>query len=58
MKQEYIAQGKTIDEAIEEAAAQLGVDRDELSIEILETPSKGFWDSVRLPPRSRHLHGT
>ena len=42
MKQEYIAQGKTIDEAIDEAAAQLGIDRDELSIEILETPSKGF----------------
>ena len=39
MKQEYIAQGKTIDEAIDEAAAQLGIDRDELSIEILETPS-------------------
>jgi len=32
--------GKTIDEAIAAAAEELGVDKDELDIEILETPTK------------------
>ena len=58
MKQEYIAQGKTIDEAIEEAAVQLGVDRDELSIEILETPSKGFWGFGSSPAKIKASYGT
>lgn len=58
MKQEYIAQGKTIDEAIEEAAAQLGVDRDELSIEILETPSKGFLGFGSSPAKIKASYGT
>ncbi len=42
MKREYIAKGKTIDAAIDEAALALGVDRDELSIEIIDTPFRGF----------------
>ena len=58
MKQEYIAQGKTIDEAIEEAAVQLGVDRDELSIEILETPSKGFLGFGSSPAKIKASYGT
>ena len=58
MKQEYIAQGKTIDEAIDEAAAQLGIDRDELSIEILETPSKGFLGFGSSPAKIKASYGT
>ena len=58
MKQEYIAQGKTIDEAIDEAATQLGIDRDELSIEILETPSKGFLGFGSSPAKIKASYGT
>lgn len=42
MKREVITSGKNIDDAIDEAALQLGVDRDDLSFEIIDTPSKGF----------------
>ena len=34
--------GKTIEEAIQSAVAELGVDRDDLEIEVLEEPSKKF----------------
>ncbi|MEG2571210.1 MAG: RNA-binding cell elongation regulator Jag/EloR, partial [Clostridia bacterium] len=34
--------GKTIDEAIENALAQLGVERDEVSVEVLEKAKTGF----------------
>ena len=34
--------GKTIEEAIQAAVAELGVDRDDLEIEVLEEPSKKF----------------
>ena len=39
---EHIATGKTIDEAIEAGCAALGLDRDSVSVEVLQTPSKGF----------------
>ena len=43
MKREAIGTGKTIDDAIEAAALELGVDEDELDgKEVLETPSGGF----------------
>ncbi|NLI60933.1 MAG: protein jag [Clostridiales bacterium] len=38
--------GKTIDEAILMAVAQLGVQRDKLEIEILEEPVKGFFGFI------------
>lgn len=38
MTREAIANGNTIEEAITEACEQLGIDRDEVSIEILEYP--------------------
>ena len=34
--------GKTEDEAVASALAQLGLDRDEVSVEILERAKKGF----------------
>lgn len=44
MKKEVIATGKTIEDAIVNACTQLGVDREDscVSIEVLETPTKGF----------------
>ena len=37
---EIITTGKTVDEAVEEGCKQLGVSRDEISIEVLEMPQK------------------
>ena len=37
---EIITTGKTVDEAVEEACRQLGVNRDEIMVEILEMPQK------------------
>ena len=37
---EIITTGKTVDEAVEEACRQLGVTREEISVEILEMPQK------------------
>ena len=44
MRNEYIATGKTIDDAINAGCAALGVDRDDLNVEIevLETPTRSF----------------
>lgn len=42
MKQEYISEGKTIEDAINAACQKLGMDRDNVEVEVVETPSKGF----------------
>ena len=43
MQTKYIeATGKTIDDAISSAITQLGVDRDSVSVEVLEKPKSGF----------------
>ena len=42
MKREVITTGKNIDEAIDAAVAELGVDRDDVSVEVIDTPSRGF----------------
>ena len=39
---EYTSKGKTIDEAIENGLKKIGLERDDVSIEVLETPEKGF----------------
>ena len=43
---ETIETGKTIDEAIEKACITLGLPREEISIEVLETPQKKLFGSV------------
>lgn len=43
---EVIATGKTVEEATENACAQLGVTRDEVSIEILEMPVKKLFRTI------------
>lgn len=40
MRQEVVASGKTVDEAINSACEKLNTERDKVSIEILELPSK------------------
>ena len=42
MEKTMIATGKTIDLAIEEALTQLGLTRDDVSVQVLATPKAGF----------------
>lgn len=51
------ATGKTIDEAVENALRQLGLDRDSVSMEILDKPKAGFLGIGSAPARVR-LHFT
>lgn len=53
MKREVVATGKDIDEAIDSALIELGVDRDEASVEIIDVPSRGFLGLGRCPARVR-----
>ena len=43
MEKFITATGKTIDLAIEAGLTQLSMDRDSVSVEILETPKSGFF---------------
>ena len=45
--------GKTEDEAVNNALAQLGLDRDDVSVEILERAKKGFWGIGAAPAKVR-----
>ena len=40
--------GKTLEEAKETAAEQLGVSSDQLIVEVVEEESKGFWASASI----------
>lgn len=40
---EYIAKGKTIEDAVANGLEKIGLERDDVSIEVLETPEKGFF---------------
>lgn len=42
MKKTLVTTGKTIDQAIENALAQLGLDRDNVSVQVLEQAKSGF----------------
>ncbi len=42
MVKEIIKSGRNVEEAIEEACKELGLDRDQVQAEVLETPKKGF----------------
>lgn len=57
MKRECIAKGKTIDDAIAQAAIELGVDKDDLSVEVLDYPSKGFLGIGATPARIKATAG-
>ncbi len=47
------ASGKTIDDAINSALAELGMDRDSVSVEVLEKPKSGFLGLGGTPARIR-----
>ena len=49
--------GKTEDEAIQSALAQLGMDRDDVSVEILERAKSGFLGMGAKPARVRVTYG-
>ena len=53
MEKFITATGKTIDLAIEAGLTQLSMDRDSVSVEILETPKSGFFGIGASPRRAR-----
>ena len=53
MEKFITATGKTIDLAIENALQQLGMDRDSVSVEVLENPKSGFLGFGACPAKSR-----
>ena len=46
MQKEIIATGKTTDEAIENGLSELGLTREEVEIEVLETSAKGLFGFI------------
>ena len=57
MEKTLIASGKTIDLAVESALAQLGLDRDDVSVEILERAKSGFLGFGASPAKVRVSYG-
>ena len=53
MKKEIITTGKTVDAAIEEACAELGVPQDKVEFEIIDLPKKGFLGLKTYPAKVR-----
>lgn len=53
MNKSVEATGKTIDDAINAAVEQLGVDRDSVSVEVLENPRSGFLGIRSVPAKVR-----
>ena len=49
--------GKTEDEAIKKALAELGLDRDDVSVEILERAKSGFFGIGASPAKVRVSYG-
>ena len=50
---EAVATGKTVDEAVNAACAELGMGRDSVEIEVLELPSKSFFGLKHIPAKVR-----
>lgn len=44
--------GRSEEDAIAAALFQLGMDRDDVSVEVIERAKSGFWDLAETPPRS------
>ncbi|MEG1850362.1 MAG: Jag N-terminal domain-containing protein, partial [Oscillospiraceae bacterium] len=52
MRNEAIATGRTVDAAIEAACAKLGLEREEVEIEVLDLPHKGgFLGFTNIPAK-------
>jgi len=50
-----VASGKTIEEAVERGLTQLGVNRDRVTVHVLEQPSKGFLGLIGAKPAKVEL---
>ena len=57
MRQFIDVTGKTEDEAIQNALRQLGLDRDDVSVEILERAKSGFLGLGSCPAKVRVSYG-
>lgn len=44
--------GRSEEDAIAAALFQLGMDRDDVSVEVIERAKPAFWDLAETPPRS------
>ena len=53
MEREFIATGKTVEEAIEAAYNKAGVDREYVTVEILERPKKKFFGLKTVPASAK-----
>lgn len=51
MQKEYIAQGNSVEEAIELGCEKLGLDSFEVTTEVLELPKKGFFGKIKVPAK-------
>ncbi|MBE6882846.1 MAG: hypothetical protein E7489_07560, partial [Ruminococcaceae bacterium] len=53
MEREFIATGKTVEEAIEAAYEKAGVDREYVTVEIIERPKKKFFGLKTVPASAK-----
>jgi len=58
MINEYISTGRTIDEAVEAGLAAINMDRDDVSVEVIDTPSKGFLGIGSTPAKVKLTYET
>lgn len=55
MEREFLATGKTVEEAIEAAYAKAGVDREFVTVEIIERPKKKFFGLKTVPATAKAI---
>ena len=53
MEREFLATGKTVEEAIEAAYEKAGVDREYVTVEIIERPKKKFFGLKTVPATAK-----
>ena len=53
MEREFLATGKTVEEAIEAACKKAGVDREYITVEIIERPKKKFFGLKTVPATAK-----
>ncbi len=53
MEREFLATGKTVEEAIEAAYEKAGVDREYVTVELLERPKKKFFGLKTIPAQAK-----
>ena len=51
MKKEFIQTGRTVDEATQLACEALGVNREDIEVQILELPKKGLFGNLKVPAK-------